>query len=92
MKLLQFITILVCPKVREEIGTCDRNPGSPNQGLLTKTVHSYDIEGCDCVPKILNKSEVCGELGQLVLVDLKGSQQVTGSFIPLRLQFALQIN
>ncbi|EUB62272.1 Collagen alpha-3(VI) chain [Echinococcus granulosus] len=50
---------IVCPSTREEIGACDRDPNSPTRGLLTKTIYTYDIDKCNCIPRTSNVSEIC---------------------------------
>ncbi|KAH9281574.1 hypothetical protein ECG_05506 [Echinococcus granulosus] len=50
---------IVCPSTREEIGACDRDSNSPTRGLLTKTIYTYDIDKCNCIPRTSNVSEIC---------------------------------
>eukprot|EP00108_Taenia_solium_P009922 TsM_000922600 transcript=TsM_000922600 gene=TsM_000922600 len=51
---------IVCPLPREETGACDRDPKSLTRGLLTKTIHTYEISKCKCTPRTFSVSAVCG--------------------------------
>uniref|UniRef100_A0A158QEB2 VWFA domain-containing protein n=1 Tax=Hymenolepis diminuta TaxID=6216 RepID=A0A158QEB2_HYMDI len=50
---------IACPPPKEVIGSCDSDPNSPNTGLRTKTLHEFEIKGCECVPRVLNVTEIC---------------------------------
>ncbi|KAM7536384.1 hypothetical protein Aperf_G00000083322 [Anoplocephala perfoliata] len=49
----------VCPKPKEDMGDCDRDPSSPTAGLQIKTIHKYEIVGCECIPRTTKITEVC---------------------------------
>ncbi|VDN96742.1 unnamed protein product [Rodentolepis nana] len=57
--IIRLTGFCACPPTKEVAGLCDRDPNSPKAGLRIKTLHQFEVEGCECVSRVTNITEIC---------------------------------